>query len=183
MFHFFRFGLLSLILTLVLVSCHDLNKQKQLKKIDVLMADLDYIDSNLKLKHADSIPLIVSNITHVELRIKNNYTTDTIDLELAKKMDEYKRARKQLKPMGKILSKIIEGSKEERITLSNLKTDIENGSGDRSKYDEYIEFERAKVIQLKELHKELTSTQERCFEAYYKYHDELDAFATSLIKK
>lgn len=174
---------LYIILLVSITACHDVKKQEQLKEVDSLIAQIDSIEKAYKYEHADSIPIIIHNITNVELRIKNNYKTDTIDMVLAQKMDAYKRARKQLKPMGKVLSKIIEGCKEERVALQNLKKDIENGAGERDKYAEFIAFEKGKVTQINELLEEMLATQRKSFEAYYTYHEELDQFATSLLPK
>jgi hypothetical protein len=178
-----RHFILYIVLILSLTACHDAQKKQHLKEVDALLAQIDSIEKTYKYEHADSIPIIIHNITNVELRIKNNYKTDTIDMVLAQKMDAYKRARKQLKPMGNVLSKVIEGSKEERIALEALRKDIESGAGERDKYAEYIAFERQKVQQINELLKEMLETQRKSFEAYYTYHEELDQFATSLLPK
>lgn len=173
-----------MVLALALVACHDVNKQKQIDRIDAMIATVDSIENVYKTQQADTVSVarIIFDITTTELRIKNNYVADTINKELGHKMDQYKLARKRLKPMGKVASQIMLGTKEERQALQNLRSDITKGIGDRDKYDQYINFERNKVKQLNALLKDFVTTKEKCIQTYHELHPELEAFSLSLIK-
>lgn len=173
-----------ILIVLSLSACHDVNKQKQLEKIDSMLAKVDSIEQVYNKQQADTISVarIIFDITTTELRIKNNYEADTINKDLGHKMDQYKLARKRLKPMGKVASQIMLGTKEEREALKNLRKDVSEGAGDRSKYDKYINFEHNKVKQLSVLLKDFVETKEKCIQTYEELHPELEAFSMSLIK-
>ena len=175
--------LTGIALVLIVASCHDVNKQKQLDQVSQLIKTVDSIQTVHRNTHSDSIPIVIFNVTDVELRIKRHYKTDTIDLALGKKMDEYKLIRKRLSPNGKTALKIEQGSKEEKEALERLRNDIETGAGDRSKYNEYIAFERNKVEQLNVLLKQMVGIQEQCMASYRKLHEEMDSFSRELLRK
>ena len=173
-----------LFLSVLLISCHDVKKKEQLTKVDALIASNDSIYKAYRTKEADSVSFtrIIQQIMDVELRIKRNYETDTVNLDFAKKMDAYKLVRKRLKPLGKIASQLAFGYEEEKKALTNLRTDIDLGSGDKSKYDEFIQYEQNKVDQLRVLVKELVKTHDESVETFNRLHPELDAFSRSLVK-
>jgi hypothetical protein len=176
--------MLGLIIALTtLISCQDLKKEEQLKQVNSLIASSDSIQKTFVKNANDSIGKIITAVMDVELRIKNNYFSDTIDKNLARKVNTYKMIRKKLKPLGKRYTQIPEGCKEELIALNQLKKDIENGAGERGKYDEFIKFERNKVEQLRKLLEEFTNTQNEAISNFNKYHQEMYDFSISLINK
>jgi hypothetical protein len=177
-------NMLGLIIALTtLISCQDLKKEEQLKQVNSLIASSDSIQKTFVKNANDSIGKIITAVMDVELRIKNNYFSDTIDKNLARKVNTYKMIRKKLKPLGKRYTQIPEGCKEELIALNQLKKDIENGAGERGKYDEFIKFERNKVEQLRKLLEEFTNTQNEAISNFNKYHQEMYDFSISLLNK
>jgi hypothetical protein len=176
--------IIGLIISLTaLTSCQDLKKEEQLKKVNQLIATSDSIQKTFTATANDSIGKIITAVMDVELRIKNNYFSDTIDKNLARKVNTYKMIRKKLKPLGKRYNQIPDGCKEELIALDKLKKDIENGAGERGKYDEYLKFEENKVNQLKTLLDEFAKTQEEAISNFNKYHQEMYDFSISLLNK
>ncbi|MAO32219.1 MAG: hypothetical protein CL824_01820 [Crocinitomicaceae bacterium] len=172
-------------LTIIFISfgCADINRSKQIKNIDTM---IEYLDSTSTIIHSfkpDSLSRMANNSTNVEIRIKNYLINDTIDLELGKKMDAYKIMRRSIGVLRKNHSKIKALVKEESITLNQLKTDINNGSGRREKYDEYIAYEQNKCKQIKIVFDEFIKTKKAVYTTYNRYHKELNEFSLSLIKK
>lgn len=175
--------ILPLCLFVFLLSCQDLKKEKQIQSVSNLIKTTDSIDSIFKANYNDSIGKIISSVMDVELRIKRNYKSDTIDKALAKKVNRYKMVRKKLKPIGRKYNQISTGCKEERFTLMNLKKDIENNAGNESKYDEYISHEKRKVKQLNLILKEFVEGQTESLTSYYELHQEMYDFSMALTKK
>ena len=168
---------------LLLSSCMDLKTSEQLETIESMSQTIDSLETAFNENKLDSVAKISLNAYGVENRIKNNYNSDTIDMELGRKMDAFKVMRRNLKPLGKALTTIPASIEEERVKLKELQTDIENGNNKREKYDEYISFEEAKVEQLKTLVSEYVQIKDVSLKTYNELYEELNAFSMSLLKK
>jgi hypothetical protein len=175
--------ILIIIVSLSLFSCQDMKKEKQIAQVSQLIKTVDSIQTVFLAKRNDSISKIINAVFTVELRIKKNYYSDTVNVELGKKINEYKMVRKRLKPVGKQFSQINDGVLEEQNVLINLKKDIETNAGEKGKYDEYITFESKKVGQLKQVLTEMLVAQEKCVSTFNRLHPEMNNFSLSLIKK
>lgn len=170
------------IIIFLLFSCADLRKEKQLASISTIEKGLDSLENIMKKEKIDSLADMRLASEGVEFRIRNNYKLDTINLEFGKKMDAYKRMRRAIPKLIGNKVKVEKGIIELRKTLKNLKLDIENGSGKRDKYDDYIKFERNKFNQLCILYKESQDAQKKIIETYSSLHPELYRFSMSLIQ-
>ena len=176
-------NLLFLFIAFCLFSCTDLKKTEQISAINKMFISLDSIETVLFKNEIDTIAALNIAAIGVELRIKNNYYADTINLELGKKMDAYKLARRNLSPLGRSYSVIKKGVKDQRIVLRNLKDDIEKGNGERKKYSEYVKFEQAKTNQLRSLLNVYLVENEKTMKNFFSLYDELNAFSLELIEK
>ena len=116
----------------------------------------------------------------VEYRIRSSFNPDTVTYEFGKKINDYKQIRKKLKPIIKNNQQLKAGTIEELICLKNLKNDIKNGVGDRSKYNEYILFEKNKINQLSLILDQIITTQHSQIETFNRLHKELYAFSQTL---
>lgn len=175
--------LLIVLSAFALYSCADLEKGKQFESIDKMNTTLDSIQTVLFENEIDTIAALGIAANSVELRIKNNYYADTIDMALGKKMDAYKVMRRSLGPLGRSFSVIKNGVTTEKDVLKNLKSDIENGYGERKKYNEYLQFEEGKVDQLRTLLKDYVSQKDKTMKTFLELHDELNTFSLELLKK
>jgi len=171
------------VLSILLASCSDLNKKDQLTKIDEMNESLDSIKTVLLENKIDTITQLMFATSQVEQRIKTNYVSDTINMELAKKMNAFKVSRKRLRPLGKSYNNINHGVEEEKEALRLLKSDIENGSGGRNKYNEYVMFEESKVHQLRMLLKDYVSSKSKTITELDKLYPEMNEFSLSLLNK
>ena len=182
--HLFKklYGVFFIAFSLLFVSCADLNKKKQLSEIKTLNNYLDSIHQIITEKRLDSISQMSRKSGDVELRIKNYLISDTINLELGKKMDAYKIMRKKCPSLNKDISELKALIKEEKVALKELKHDIDNASGRKDKYDEYISFEKNKVKKIKLLFNEFSKNKTYVFNTYKNLHEELYTFSISLIK-
>lgn len=161
----------------------DLKTSQQLETIEAMNQTIDSLETVFNENKLDSVAKISLNAYGVENRIKKNYVSDTINLELGRKMDAFKVMRRNLKPLGKSLTIVPTSIEEERQKLKELKTDIENGDGKREKYAEYISFEQDKVNQLKTLVTEYIEIKNSSLTTYNELYKELNDFSMSLLKK
>jgi septal ring factor EnvC (AmiA/AmiB activator) len=175
----------SLVLScsILLFSCSDLKKDEQLQRITKLEQRLSDIEKVRIKNEIDTLTALKIATNAVEIRIKNYLVLDTIDMVLGKKMDTYKIMRRNLKPLGKQNSQLKTAIREERKTLNALKSDIENGSGSRDKYESYILFEKNKISQVDVLLKEYLRFKEETLDTYHKLHPELNQFSLDLLRK
>lgn len=120
-----------------------------MERIDAMQDELTTIKSELK-GFSDKIDS--SWIAKGDSIVQNlkKFESDTITIEIAKKMNTFKRLHEML-PLTLALSDQISKQLEETITdLKNLRKDISEGSGRRGKYEEYISKEEKKCSVLKE---------------------------------
>lgn len=179
----FSVVLFSLALSAISVSCSDLSKGKYLEAIKGMNVSLDSLDKALLDNKIDTLPQLITSTMMLELRIKNNYEADTIDLEFGKKMDEFKKARRSLKPLGSTYSRMRTGIIEEREILSKLEKDISAGNGNRKKYGEYVDFEKNKLDQLRKLLSAYIAQKNNSLERLGRIYPELNAFSLQLVEK
>lgn len=175
--------LFSLSILLLVASCSDVHKPKQLEKIASIERSLDSLNKVILANPLDSATEYDRVSREVELRIKNHYYADTINLELGKKMNAYKVMRRKWSPLSLDFANLLNGVKETNESLRQLKHDIENGDGDRSKYDDYIAFEKNKTEQLIALGNEYVESRASTFKTFRHLHEELNAFSQLLVKQ
>ncbi|MBU2020336.1 MAG: hypothetical protein KJ941_11880 [Bacteroidetes bacterium] len=171
------------IIIIVFTACTDLQKPKQLQAIQSMNKTLDSIQKVVTSNPLDSANEYSILSQGVELRIKNNYFADTINMELGKKMDAYKVMRRKWAPLGYDYRNLLAGVTETKESLRQLKHDIDNGDGDRGKYNGFISFEKSKVDQLNELSKQYIDSRAETFKTFNELHQELDAFSQELVKR
>ena len=169
--------------SILLFSCSDLKKDEQLKRISKLEKGLTLIENDRLKNEIDTLTALKIATNAVEIRIKNYLVLDTIDLVLGKKMDAYKIMRRSLKPLGKQNVQLKQAIREEQKSLRDLKTDIENGSGSRDKYESYILFEKNKINQLQTLLDEYLRQKQETLATYRKLHPELNQLSLDLVRK
>jgi hypothetical protein len=186
------------ILFLTLVSCTDFDRKEQLKQIANMKQTVDSLQKNLEINRIDTLAGLRTAVMNLELRIRNNYTADTIDLELSKKMAQYQTVKKffvaekeeggeneslNSQTLGAAYLVVKNGLLQEQKTLDLLKSDIENGNGERNKYNEYLQFEQNKVKQLTILLDDYKKHKDKVLKMFFDVYNELDPFVKSLEKK
>ena len=98
-------------------------------------------------------------------------------------MDDYKRMRRMLDPIGKEEFRLHQSIHEELSQLKKLHSDISNGYGKRESYDEYIQFEKNKVSQINVLFGEYVKLRAQFLEIYDRLHKELLEYGRGLISQ
>ena len=95
-------------------------------------------------------------------------------------MDDFKRMRRMLGPLGKEQIRLKNSINEELLQLEKLHSDISKGYGKRESYNEYIQFEKNKVTQIKVLYNEYVKMRAQFLELYNDLYTELDTLSKSL---
>jgi len=177
-----RFGILLVIFS-CLFSCSDIEKDRQVKKINVLTNSVDKLNIALTQNKISNVPEKKLAVYTVIKRIKSYYFTDTIDYQFAKKMNSYKVVKKSLKNLDGDYEKIRIALREEKIALRKLKSDVINGFGQREKYDDYISFEKNKTKKIKSLLDEYIYKKKEFTIAFDSLHPVLNDYSIRLEEK
>lgn len=164
-------------------ACTDINETRQMDQIASMNKTIDSIQVAMQANQLDSGVQYAAMAEEVEYRIRNNYFSDTINVELGRKMDKYKVMRRKFKPLRFSYKNVLKGCDEVRESLRQLKHDIENGDGERQKYDEFLGFEQEKVNQMLALSAEYASLKIETLKTFEELHEELKAFSFQLEKK
>ena len=133
----------------LLTSCSDLHKPEQVELLGELLNDVEDVKEGLDGVD-DSLAVYIDRVNELDELLKKSYSNDTLNFDIAKSIDiliSLKEEFPELKKEMFILDSLL-GVKE--IAIVNLNSDIASGSGDRSKYDEFLSFERDEVNVLKE---------------------------------
>ena len=177
-----RFGILLVIFSF-LFSCSDIEKDRQVKKINGLTNSVEKLKIALTQNKISNIPEKKLGVYTVIKRIKAYYFTDTIDYQFAKKMNSYKVVKKSLMNLDSDYEKIRLALREEKIALRKLKSDVLNGFGQREKYDEYISFEKNKTKKIKSLLDEYIYKKKEFTIAFDSLHPLLNDYSMRLEEK
>ena len=177
-----RFGILLVIFSF-LFSCSDIEKDRQVKKINGLTNSVEKLKIALTQNKISKVPEKKLAVYTVIKRIKSYYFTDTIDYQFAKKMNSYKVVKKSLKNLDGDYEKIRIALREEKIALRKLKSDVLNGFGQREKYDEYISFEKNKTKKIKSLLDEYIYKKKEFTIAFDSLHPLLNDYSMRLEEK
>jgi predicted nucleic acid-binding Zn-ribbon protein len=137
--------------SLVLWSCKDGAREGYLSEIASMEQELDSMMVIAQANRIDTLPKLIDHIKNRTLEVSNLYAPDTIDLEIAKMMNLYRDVRKAMSSNSGNLAKVKNSIPEVQQKLADLRYDIENGLGDREKYGDFVNFERSKVNQIKEI--------------------------------
>ena len=172
-----------LILALLLGSCKDAEKEAYLAEIDQMNNQLDSLWSEIEQNNIDSLRGVTSTIDRVIANVQKNYFPDSIDLEIAGMMNQYKGIKKTLERNSGNLAKAKAAIPEIKETLGHLKHDIVNGAGNRELYAENVEYERGKVNQVDELLSFYFKARDTNLSTFQEIHPKVEAFANELAEK
>ena len=173
----------TLIASVFLFACSDLNRPGQLERIDDLLFELDEIQNATDRSGLDTIPIVLVEVERIEYAIKQNYINDTLSLDFAKKLDSYKRIRQNLNPLKEIGPVLLEKIHFERNAINNLREDVLYCTGDRAKYEENIAIETETVNDLRHMVEQCIATKEENVETFNTLHNDLRSYSLMLVDK
>lgn len=169
------------ILLASLIACKDKEQDKYLAEIADMEVEIDSLEMVAKdtlLKKPFSVAL---NVRNTIIKVKNNYLPDTIDYGVANMMNSYKEIRKALESNSGNLAKVRQSLPEIKQKVSDLKHDIENGVGERERYQEFVNFEKKKIEEVKDVLSYYMNTKQKFYNRYDSLHPIVNKFADSLV--
>lgn len=165
---------------LIFTSCLDLSKQQHLDQLSILDKRVDSIQVEFEQLKKDTIEEIIYTMKETNIKIKDNIGDDTIDIDMAKKLEEYGKIFRQLSAIEGYNNKILFGSQEIKNSVGKLYRDIESGNGERVNYENFVKFETKKVKNLHHLLIDLEHLQHENIQAFQKVQPEIEKFVFSI---
>jgi hypothetical protein len=174
----------TFLLILLLTACESTEKHKQLSRLTKMIAQTDSLKSVLLQNKIDSVVDYQVQANALMIRLKNNYRPTKIDLNFGRKVNEFKELQmlfilekeenKRTLPgeFGVVFSSL----DEEKMTLNLLKVDVENGRGDKKKYNEFINFEQGKLNTIEGMLEHYLMRKKRYLPRFKKCLQELNEF-------
>ncbi|MFM6965399.1 MAG: hypothetical protein ACKOWM_07475, partial [Sphingomonadales bacterium] len=98
-------------------SCADFNRDQLLNHVDKQQQQLEQLSLQLEKHVMKDVATLKNDAMQTELRIKQNLHLDTINMELARQLEEFKLMRKSINPLMKQYLKAKNGIKEEMAVL------------------------------------------------------------------
>ena len=172
-----------LILIAVCCSCIDLKKPEQEDQIEALNLKITELAGLIVEFPSDSITEIISEILQIEEKIKKYSVNDTLTLENAMQIDEFKKVRIILEDSFDHNSTIVAELEKLKKSISNLQSDIQNSVGDRANYEVNIAFEEEKLNQLTLFIEDYDLKWRTCIETFYNLQPILKVFSEKLEHK
>ena len=164
-------------------SCSDFDREQLIHQVEKQQKMLNQLNTQLEVNTIKDVATLKNNTMQTELRIKQNLHLDTINMDLARQLEEFKLMRKSINPLMKQYLKAKNGVKEEAGVLKNLKRDIDEGRGERQRYNEYIRFEKQKVKQLSALTTDFLNARAKFISDYNRLYPPIEAFSYTLLQK
>ena len=165
--------LFSLLIIVSIVSCSDMDRGKQLRKIQTIDNTLDSIQTVL-IDNSDLEEIQFIQGCKKDLSSRILSSQDTISFELAIMLDVYNNAMNNINPLIIQRSVLDSNIIKQKEDLLSLKLDIENGSGKRNEYDEYINFESNKTQQLRNQLITFIEMRNTLFEVQAEYYQKIE---------
>lgn len=162
-------------------SCTDWKKPKQLDSVEVLsekLAELEQSYSNF-----GEFSSVLSMVTEVESRLVHHSNGDTLTLEFAKVLDRYSSISPSLLLIEKQIPYIDSIFKIRNNGILSLGQDIENGVGDRSKYDQNIQFEEVSLSELSKLVERCDSILNNARGNFKELNEQVEKYSVELENK
>ncbi|MFM8964007.1 MAG: hypothetical protein ACKOGD_09220, partial [Sphingomonadales bacterium] len=86
---------------LTLLSCADFDREKLLQQVDKQQKHVQKLELQLEKFVINDVATLKNDALQTELRIKQNLHLDTINMELARQLEEFKLMRKSISPLMK----------------------------------------------------------------------------------
>lgn len=136
------------ILLLILVACAEMTRPEQLDRLRNLQKELSDIREDFEA--IDSTQILTMQMDFDSLvQAINESRADSITLELAFKLDQFRIMNKDASFVSEQCMSIMGIINEREEQLQKLERDITESLGHREKYDTYLDFEQAQVSKLK----------------------------------
>lgn len=171
------------LIPILIYSCIDFDRSKHIVEIDTSIEELKHSASELNDPLFDSIPIVLSKINSLNERIRSYIKQDTLSLETALKIDEYKSLEVEIIQLSEQIPVAKKDIKKVVSDFKKLKKDISNNTGDRANYNANIALEQETKKLLVDATQGYTKTFSRSLIRFNSLHTALWDFTIQLEMK
>ena len=182
-------------------SCLSTRNKKDLRQIKTLIEKRDSLESVYLANPFDSLNYWRLEAANIELTIKRNYISDSIDKKLSVKMNRFKTMQEIIDAeselgggeeheeeekemtLGRRIMLLNTQFKKVKMSLANLHSDVENNILDEAKVKSYIQTENTKVKRIENQLTQYLFVKNTELKEYIKLCKDLRIFADSISKK
>lgn len=170
---------------LLLVACADEHQKEYLMKVEELSTSVETLEKEIitiqKDREENKTDQEIIEIVQSTLQsIKENYNSDTIELDLAKKLDAYQEIEEALSVNSGNFAKTKQAINEIKESLNNLHHDIEKGVNDRASYQRFIDFETEKIDNIQKILAYYKEQADSYISKFEELHPEIENFNENL---
>lgn len=174
---FARFTFIFLTAIVIFQSCTDLKKGGQLSTLDAFAKTIDSIEVVLNENRIDTLKNMHDAAQIMDERIAEFHSSDTLSLAFAMKLDEYKLMVETIPEIEMYQIELEKGINELRASISKLRTDISNASGEKNRYEEFLSFEKKKLVLLRDVLNSFVEMRDKIVSDYPSVEEEVRSFA------
>lgn len=150
----------SIVLIVLATGCADLKKEEQIERIDEMQKQIDdWFEVMYSGYERPELFFMIQTADSLVVELKN-LEEDTISLEEAKTINEFKHLSKSASVLMNLQDQLESQLSIAHRRLKQLKKDINKGSGQRHKYDEYLNEEKKNLLSFKNLVDQCGAIQE-----------------------
>lgn len=139
-------------------ACISPERQKKITRLTEMIEKADSLKRELIQNKIDSVVTYQSAANSFMIRLKNNYRPRKVDMVFGRKIDEFKElqmlflreAEENKRTLSGEYSFIMRSIEEVKTAMNFLKTDIEDGKGEKERYNEFIKNEQDKLNTIQE---------------------------------
>lgn len=162
-----------ILFSILLTSCVEISNHEFLSEVETLISEVDSLESKYRTTHIDNIKSIKLWSDSMDLKIRRLFKP--VPFEVGKKITAFAEVKNDLEPFETSDSIIKNTLIHRKTQLIHLKSDIENGSGKRGHYQDYIGAEKLKVDSLKFLVYQRDSVRIRIISTFNELEYSLDS--------
>jgi len=164
---------------MIFQSCTDLKKGGQLSNLDQLSKTIDSIEIVLNENRIDTLKKMHDSAKVISAQIGEFHSADTLSLVFAMKLDDYKLMVESIPEIKMYQIQLKEGIAELRTSVTNLRKDVTNSSGQKNRYSEFISFEKRKIDLLRDALNSFIDLRDKIINDFSSVEEEVRNFAFS----
>ncbi|MEJ6776603.1 MAG: hypothetical protein QNK85_04685 [Crocinitomicaceae bacterium] len=170
-----------LVILALFSSCVDFKKSEQLELIDALSLKLSEIQE-IKSGSIDSVQSYMAKVVGLDSLLKHSYQNDTLSFYDAENIDLFINLKVVLPDLNTAMVEIDSVIMIKSNSIERLRKDVENSTGVRSKYPEFIAFEKEEILKIKNQLIENQLLLIELMEAFNSLFPKLNDYLSSFVK-
>jgi len=139
----------SILLAFFVLNACAGNTDKQIRELNALKQTSDSVHADLNSIDTLAIATLFEQSSAIKEQFKLSVKNDTLELDFAEHLNQYLQANLLLTNLKQEYLQCLQANEQTAKRILNLKTDIENGSGERSSYTKFVQQETKEITNIR----------------------------------